>query len=173
MSTLSLSLSHYVLDTFHMFQLSTWQNFFSPAFFSPFLSPLFRVSSPKPWQQTQHLKTPWKHRLDAGNRISPSLELHKKGIPTLPKTSSLHLKIGHPKRKLIFQPSIFRCENVSFREGIPLASLSRFPAASAPLGGSIPKHPFNRSVTSIGSVPCLMLEKTPHQPPEMMGCPAC
>ena len=29
-----------------------------------------------------------------------------------------HLKIGHPKRKLIFQPSIFRCENVSFRECI-------------------------------------------------------
>ena len=26
------------------------------------------------------------------------------------------LKIGHPKRKVIFQPSIFRCENVSFRE---------------------------------------------------------
>ena len=24
-----------------------------------------------------------------------------------------------PKRKLIFQPSIFRCEEVSFREGIP------------------------------------------------------
>ncbi len=28
-----------------------------------------------------------------------------------------HLKIGHPQRKLIFQPSIFRGENVSFREG--------------------------------------------------------
>ena len=27
-----------------------------------------------------------------------------------------HLKIGHPKRKLVFQPSIFRC-HVSFREG--------------------------------------------------------
>ena len=25
--------------------------------------------------------------------------------------------MGHPKRKLVFQPSIFRCENVSFREG--------------------------------------------------------
>ena len=30
-----------------------------------------------------------------------------------------HLKIGHPKRKVVFQPSIFRCY-VSFREGIPL-----------------------------------------------------
>ena len=28
-----------------------------------------------------------------------------------------HLKIGHPKRKVVFQPSIFRCY-VSFREGI-------------------------------------------------------
>ena len=29
---------------------------------------------------------------------------------TLPETNSSHLKIGHPKRKLIFQPSIFGCE---------------------------------------------------------------
>ena len=35
---------------------------------------------------------------------------------TLLETNSSHLKIGHPKRKLVFQPSIFRCENVSFRE---------------------------------------------------------
>ena len=30
-------------------------------------------------------------------------------LPTLPETNSSHLKIGHPKRKLVFQPSIFRC----------------------------------------------------------------
>ena len=30
---------------------------------------------------------------------------------------SKYLKIDHPKRKLVFQPSIFRCY-VSFREGI-------------------------------------------------------
>ena len=35
---------------------------------------------------------------------------------TLPETNSSPLKIGHPKRKLVFQPSIFRCY-VSFREG--------------------------------------------------------
>ena len=29
---------------------------------------------------------------------------------TLPETNSSPLKIGHPKRKLVFQPSIFRCE---------------------------------------------------------------
>ena len=34
---------------------------------------------------------------------------------TLPKTNSLPLKIGHPNRKLVFQPSIFR-GYVSFRE---------------------------------------------------------
>ena len=28
--------------------------------------------------------------------------------PTLPETNSSHLKIGHPKRKLVLQPSIFR-----------------------------------------------------------------
>ena len=38
---------------------------------------------------------------------------------TLPEANSSHLKIGHPKRKrIVFQPSIFRCENVSFRQGI-------------------------------------------------------
>ena len=36
--------------------------------------------------------------------------------PTLPETNSSHLKIGHPKRKVVFQPSIFR-DYVSFREG--------------------------------------------------------
>ena len=35
---------------------------------------------------------------------------------TLPETNSSHLKIGHPKRKLVFQPSIFK-GYVSFREG--------------------------------------------------------
>ena len=28
---------------------------------------------------------------------------------TLPETNSSHLKIGHPRRKVVFQPSIFRC----------------------------------------------------------------
>ncbi len=36
---------------------------------------------------------------------------------TLPETNSSPLKIGLPKRKVVFQPSIFRCY-VSFREGI-------------------------------------------------------
>ncbi len=36
---------------------------------------------------------------------------------TLPETNSSPLKIGHPKRKLVLKPSIFRFENVSFREG--------------------------------------------------------
>ena len=38
------------------------------------------------------------------------------GMYTPPETNSSHLKIGHPERKLGFQPSIFRC-HVSFREG--------------------------------------------------------
>ena len=33
------------------------------------------------------------------------------------KFNNLPLKIGHPKRRFIFQPSIFRC-HVSFREGV-------------------------------------------------------
>ena len=35
---------------------------------------------------------------------------------TLPETN-IALKIGLPDRKVVFQPSIFRGENVSFREG--------------------------------------------------------
>ena len=31
------------------------------------------------------------------------------GVVTLPETNSSPLKIGHPKRKTVFQPSIFRC----------------------------------------------------------------
>ena len=46
---------------------------------------------------------------------------HPKGngrvsVVTLPETNSSHLKIGYPKRKIVFQPSIFKCY-VSFREG--------------------------------------------------------
>ena len=37
-------------------------------------------------------------------------------MDTLPETNSSHLKIGHPKTKVVFQPSIFRCY-LSFREG--------------------------------------------------------
>ena len=45
-------------------------------------------------------------------------------IITLPETNSSPLKIGHYKRKFIFQPSIFRCKlAVSFREGTCLGSL--------------------------------------------------
>ena len=39
-----------------------------------------------------------------------------KRAPTLPETNSSPLKIGHPQGKLVFQPSIFRCENVSLPE---------------------------------------------------------
>ena len=36
---------------------------------------------------------------------------------TLPETNTSPLQGSHPKRKLVFQPSIFRCY-VSFREGV-------------------------------------------------------
>ena len=44
------------------------------------------------------------------------MRIMKRSGGTLPKTNSSPLKTGHPKRKLIFQPSIFR-GHVSFREG--------------------------------------------------------
>ena len=44
---------------------------------------------------------------------------------TLPETNSSPLKIGHPKRKLVFQPSISR-GYVSFREGNTSYSISMY-----------------------------------------------
>ena len=41
---------------------------------------------------------------------------------TLPETNIYHLKIDHPKRKLVFQPSIFSC-CVSFRECISFSAM--------------------------------------------------
>ena len=41
-------------------------------------------------------------------------------------TLSETLKIGHPKRKLVFQPSIFRCKLLVFREGNPFWILQAF-----------------------------------------------
>ena len=52
-------------------------------------------------------------------------------IMTLPETNSSHLKIGFPKRKLIFQPSIFSCENVSFVEGNQLPTSTKQPSPEA------------------------------------------
>ena len=39
---------------------------------------------------------------------SPLLFFVKKKTTTLPETNELHLKIGLPNRKVVFQPSIFR-----------------------------------------------------------------
>ena len=38
---------------------------------------------------------------------------------TLPKTNSSHLKIRCPKRKFVFQPSIFRCELLVLGSVVP------------------------------------------------------
>ena len=55
----------------------------------------------------------WEHALILLDMLfASSLKL---GCLKIPETKSSHLKIGFPKRKVIFQPSIFRCENVSFR----------------------------------------------------------
>ena len=42
---------------------------------------------------------PWNERLDL---------LEVSFLLTLPETNSSHLKIGFPKRKVVFQPSIFK-----------------------------------------------------------------
>ena len=47
--------------------------------------------------------------------LSSDMHLWPQSLHSLKLT--WHLKIGHPKRKVVFQPSIFRCY-VSFREGI-------------------------------------------------------
>ena len=52
-------------------------------------------------------------KMDPNGSFHPTPSPPKKN--TLPETNSLPLKIGLPNRKLVFQPSIFRCY-VSFRE---------------------------------------------------------
>jgi len=57
------------------------------------------------------------------DRFLPSSSGGKIASSALPETHSSPLKIGHPKRKLVFQPSIFRCY-VSFRESNYLSLIS-------------------------------------------------
>ena len=61
-----------------------------------------------------------KDQTSAKKRASklPKRKASRASMPsvTLPKTNSSPLKIGCPKRKLLFQPSICRCY-ISFREG--------------------------------------------------------
>ena len=62
----------------------------------------------------------WNHNQWAPSYIDYlGLVVRNHPLFTLPETNSSPLKIGHPKRKLVFQTSIFRCY-VSFREGSPL-----------------------------------------------------
>ena len=52
------------------------------------------------------------------NLKSPPLGLHDHfQYSYTPLKINIAPERDHPKRKLLFQPSIFRCENVSFREG--------------------------------------------------------
>ena len=54
-----------------------------------------------------------------GKYIIPGSSFSRKFKGTLPETNSSHLKLGRaPKRKVVFQLSIFR-GYVSFREGTP------------------------------------------------------
>ena len=62
----------------------------------------------------------WPKQRTKTNRSNPSDHFylsHFVASVTLPETNSSHLKRWYPKRKVIFQPSIFRCY-VSFREGM-------------------------------------------------------
>ena len=51
---------------------------------------------------------------------------------TLPKTYNSPLKIGLPKRNVIFQPSIFQARTASFREGSKTCYLRFFPFSKDP-----------------------------------------
>ena len=62
-----------------------------------------------------------------GNKFPKVWGNKKHQKTTLPETNSSHLKIGLPNRKVVFQPSIFRGENVSFRECVFDKSLTSPP----------------------------------------------
>ena len=69
-----------------------------------------------------HLKALLSYKITSGISLIGGVFFTQKGKSmeniTLLGTDSSPLKIGHPKRKPVFQPSIFRCKlAVSFREG--------------------------------------------------------
>ena len=90
--------------------------------FLPYFSPPFGGDYSWPWFSSKKPKGPYKspsHPTRDSRASSPvgSREIHcfmaTLGFilhETLPQNK-------RPKRKLVYQPSIFRCENVSFREG--------------------------------------------------------
>ena len=59
-------------------------------------------------------------------------------IVTLPETNRLPLKRGHPERKLVFQPSIFRCFCCWFQGGYP-KDMSSICSFATDLGDSSPR----------------------------------
>ncbi len=84
--------------------MNDWGGF--PYFWKhPFVETCPSKSSACRWQRLRP-KSSWPQRCKA----SWKTEERPGFSATLPKTNSSPLKIGHPKRKLRFQPSIFRCE---------------------------------------------------------------
>ncbi len=88
-------------------------------------------------------------------------------IYTIPKLT-VRPKIRHPKRKPVFQPSIFRCENVSFRLGI--IGIFHVPSCQVPVRDSpvcnpeFSHHalrPARHRSARVGSLASKNLPKTP------------
>ena len=92
-----------------------------------------------------------KRDLDLYHIFSQKFPKFQERICTLPETHSSPLKIGHPKRKLVFQPSIFR-GYVSFREGNLLQNLD-------------PKSGFLLKATNL-----LPTFNEKELPPKLQGC---
>ena len=78
---------------------------------------MHRVGSKVKWHQGPNIQN--------GSLISDS------GYSTLPETNNSHLPRIHPKRKLVFQPSIFRCY-VNFKEGSLSKNIQPNPKLSIP-----------------------------------------
>ena len=81
---------------------------------------------PKWWHVCKTCQSQQSKELMYGKNPKPFFGI---SMDILPKTNSSPLQIGHPKRTLVFQPSIFRCY-ISFRGGnLPSRPDSLTPAA--------------------------------------------
>ena len=73
--------------------------------------------------------------------ISSKIWMNGRSLATTPLKLTSHLPGGHPKRKLVFQPPIFRCQ-VSFRGDYPIASFKstaiEISGAKVPFAGAPP-----------------------------------
>ena len=91
---------------------SYWNNCFGPTLVEPLSLSAGNPQHPRSQLGTQMTLEDWRSPVEGCREGAWRIHVGRSAsflIITLPKTNSSPLKIGHPRRKVVFQPSIFRC----------------------------------------------------------------